>query len=73
MSDFRQDRAEDNFDLASNVLRGLFPKPLKRLMREIQKIAIVPNVPKSNEDWLRKFARRPLRSRETLVGPSGRF
>jgi len=38
--------AED-FDLASNILGSLLPEPLKRLMREIQKIAVVPNVPKA--------------------------
>jgi hypothetical protein len=41
--------AEENFDSASSILGGLLPKLLKRLMREIEKIAVVPNVPKTDE------------------------
>jgi len=40
---------EEDFDSVSNLREDLVPKLLKRLMREIQKIAIVPNVPKTDE------------------------
>jgi hypothetical protein len=50
LSDFREDRAE--FDPASYMCGVSLSKLLKRLMREIQKIAIVPNVPKTEEKLL---------------------
>ncbi|HEX8802104.1 MAG TPA: hypothetical protein VF772_26010, partial [Terriglobales bacterium] len=41
--DFREDRADEAFDPARNMRAVLFSKLLKRLMREIEEIAIVPN------------------------------
>jgi hypothetical protein len=45
---------EEDFDSVSNLRGDLVPKRLKRLMREIQKIAIVPNVPKTDEKLIQE-------------------
>jgi hypothetical protein len=49
LSDFREDCVK-RISIPPptyNILGGLLPKLLKRLMLEIQKIAIVPNVPRT--------------------------